>query len=328
MTMLLAGDIGGTKSRLAIFAEGGSPRAPLHEEILPSARFGRIEALIREFLKLSGLTALRASLAIAGPVINGRAAVTNLPWIADAEQIRRTFGLRSVGLMNDLAATARAVPLLEPSELHTLNPGEPAAGGSIAVIAPGTGLGEAFLTWDGGRFREHASEGGHADFAPSSEREAELLRMIQKDTDHVSYETLCSGPGLWRIHEFLRERRDKRGAVRLAGPPAAAADPVPLIVETALEDRAGLCGEALIQFTSILGAEAGNLALKTLATGGVYLGGGIVPRIIPFLEEGPFLTAFRRKGRMADLLFRIPVHVILEPRAALIGAADRGLAEG
>ena len=162
--MLLAGDIGGTKSRLAVFAEGGSPRAPLKEEVLQSDRFSGIEALVREFLKRNNLSVDRACLAIAGPVINGRAAVTNLPWIADAEAIRRTFGFQSVRLLNDLAATARAVPLLEPAELHTLSPGEPAAGGAIAVIAPGTGLGEAFLTWDGRGYREHASEGGHADF--------------------------------------------------------------------------------------------------------------------------------------------------------------------
>jgi glucokinase len=326
MSMLLAGDIGGTKSRLAIFADGGSPREPLAEELLPSERFGGIEALIREFLKRSGLSAERACLAVAGPVIDGRATVTNLPWIADAEQIRRTFGFRSVRLLNDLAATARAVPLLEPAELHTLAPGEPASGGAIALIAPGTGLGEAFLTWDGARYREHASEGGHADFAPGSPLEIELLRELRKESDYVSYEAICSGPGLGRLYRFLRCEGAEEPSW-LTARLSEAADPAPIIVEAALAGTADLCVRTVRLFVSILGAEAGNLALKTLAAGGVYLGGGIVPRIIPFLEEEEFLAAFRRKARMADLLFRMPVHVILDPRAALIGAADRGLAE-
>lgn len=325
--MLLAGDIGGTKSRLAIFADGGSIRAPLKEEVLQSGRFTGLDALIRAFLKRSGFPADRVCLAVAGPVIDSRAAVTNLPWIADARALCRTFGFREVRLLNDLAATARAVPLLEPTELHTLSSGEPAAGGAIAVIAPGTGLGEAFLTWDGERYREHASEGGHTDFAPGSPMETDLLRELRKGTDHVSYETVCSGPGLGRLYRFLRERGVAKEPPWLTGRLTGAADPTPVIVEAALTEKDDLCVRAVRLFISILGAEAGNLALKTLAVRGIYLGGGIAPRIISFLEEEPFLAAFRRKGRMADLLFRTPVHVILEPRAALIGAADCGLAE-
>jgi glucokinase len=324
--MLLTGDIGGTKSRLAIFPDGGDPRTPLREEVLPSVRFDGIEALIRAFLKRACLSADRACLAIAGPVINGRAAVTNLPWIADAEGIRRTFGFQSVRLLNDLAATARAVPLLKPAELHTLHPGEPAVAGAIAVIAPGTGLGEAFLTWDGTHYREHASEGGHADFAPGSCLEADLLKELWKETAHVSTEVFCSGPGIGRIYRFLRERGGEEPDW-LAGRLTGIVDPAPIIAEAALAEKNDLCIRTVRLFISLLGAEAGNLALKTLAAGGVYLGGGIVTRLLPFLEEGPFLEAFRRKGRMADLLFRMPVHVILEPRAALIGAADCGLTE-
>ena len=195
------------------------------------------------------------------------------------------------------------------------------------LIAPGTGLGEAFLTWDGARYREHATEGGHADFAPGSPLEMELLRELNKENDHVSYETICSGPGMGKLYRFLREREVGTEEALLAARLAEAADPTPIIVDAALADRSPLCSRTVRLFVSILGAEAGNLALKTLATGGVYVGGGIAPRIIPFLEEGPFLAAFRRKGPMADLLFRIPVHAILEPRAALIGAADRGLAD-
>lgn len=329
--MLLAGDIGGTKSRLAIVAEGGNPRSLLTEELLASGSFSGVEALIRAFLKRSACSPQDACLAVAGPVIDGRAAVTNLPWIADAGQIRRTFGFRSVILMNDLAATARAVPLLEPAELHTLAAGARTAGGAIAVIAPGTGLGEAFLTWDGRRFREHASEGGHADFAPGSPLEMELLRELRKKTDHVSYELLCSGPGIGRVYRFLRRFLPEGAAGEepawLAARLTEAADPAPVIVEAAFAGTSDLCVRTVRLFVSLLGAEAGNLALKTLAAGGVYLGGGIVPRIIPFLEEEGFLAAFRRKGRMSDLLFRMPVHAILTPRAPLIGAADRGLAE-
>ena len=325
--MLLAGDIGGTKSRLAIYADGGSPKAPVAEDVLPSDRFGGVEAVIREFLKRTALTADRACLAIAGPVISGRAAVTNLPWIADAAAIRRDFGFNSVRLLNDLAATARAVPLLEAAQRLTLSPGERAEGGAMAVIAPGTGLGEAFLTWNGTRYREHASEGGHADFAPSSQLEMDLLKELRKGDAHVSFEHLCSGPGIARIYRFLRERKVEEEPPWLATRLAEAADPSQVIVDTALTEKAGISIRAVRLFVAILGAEAGNLALKTLATGGVYVGGGIAPRIIPFLEEEAFLSAFRRKGRMADLLFRMPVHVILDPRAALIGAADCGLTE-
>lgn len=322
--MLLAGDIGGTKSRLAIFAEDADPRKPLAEEVLPSGHFSGIEALVREFLKRTNRTADRACFAIAGPVIDGRATVTNLPWIEEAETIRRQLGLQSVRLLNDVAASARAVPLLEARELHTLSPGEPVADGAIAVIAPGTGLGEAFLTLDGTRRQEHASEGGHADFAPGGPLETDLLCDLQKEYAHVSYERVCSGPGIWQIYRFLRGRRPAEEPAWLAAKLAAAADPVPILVDAAVAETTGLCAQAVKLFCSILGAEAGNLALKTLATGGVYIGGGIAPRIISLLDEGEFLAAFRRKGRMADLLFRMPVHVILEPRAALIGAADCG----
>jgi glucokinase len=321
MKMLLAGDIGGTKSRLAIFADDADPRRPLAEELLPSGRFSGIDALIRAFLKRTNLTAERACFAIAGPVIHGRAAVTNLPWITEAESIRREFHFQSVRLLNDLAATARAVSLLEPHELHTISSGEPAAGGPIAVIAPGTGLGEAFVTGEAMCRWEHASEGGHADFAPGSPLEEDLLRDLRKEFGHVSYERVCSGPGIGRIYRFLRERGAEEPAP-LAARLAAADDPVSVIVEAALAEKTGICLQTVELFCSILGAEAGNLALKTLATGGVYIGGGIAPRLLPLLDEGPFLASFRRKGRMADLLFRIPVHVIVEPRAALIGAAD------
>jgi glucokinase len=318
--MLLAGDIGGTKSRLAIFDRGADPRRPLAEETLPSGRYSGMEELIRAFFERTGLSAERACFAIAGPVIGGRSAVTNLPWIADAAAVRRTFGFASVRFLNDLAATARAVPLLTPAEIRTVSCGEPEAKGVIAVIAPGTGLGEAFLTSRGRRRQEHATEGGHADFAPRTPLQEELLKALRNEHGHVSYERVCSGPGIGRIYRFLKGRGMAEPA-SLAAKLSGMDDPVPAIVETALAQKSGICFETLNLFSAILGAEAGNLALKTLATGGVYIGGGIAPRILPFLTAGPFLSAFREKGRMADLLCRIPVHVIVEPRAALMGAA-------
>ena len=320
--MFLAGDIGGTKSRLAIFADGADPRRPLVEEVLPSGRFSGMGALIREFLNRTNQSADRACFAIAGPVVDGRAATTNLPWVAEAEGIRREFGFRSVRLVNDLAATVRAVPLLEPGELHTLSPGATAADGVIAVIAPGTGLGEAFLTREGERWQEHATEGGHTDFGATGPLQEELLRELRKEFDHVSYERVCAGPAIPRLYRFLRERSQEEEPAGFAAQLSAAADPGQVIVEEALARKSGVCAQAIRLFCAILGAEAGNLALKTLSRGGVYIGGGIAPRLLPFLEEEAFAAAFRRKGRMADLLVRMPVRVILEPRAALIGAAS------
>jgi glucokinase len=322
--MLLAGDIGGTKSRLALFADGGDPRRPLAEEVLPSGRYPGVEELIGAFLARTGLKPDRACLAVAGPVFAGRARVTNLPWVADGRAIRRAFGLASVRLLNDISATALAVPLLEPGEIRTLNPGRPARGGVIAVIAAGTGLGEAFLTGSGRRRRAHASEGGHADFAPTDDLQAALWAHLRREFEHVSYERVCAGPGFGRIYRFLKERGQEEPP-GLAARLSSVEDPAPVIVEEALARRSEICRRTAALFCTLLGAEAGNLALKTLAAGGVYLAGGIAPRLLPLLAEGPFLAAFRNKGRMAEMLGRIPVHVIVEPRAALIGAAGCGL---
>ena len=323
--MLLAGDIGGTKSRLAIYREeGGDARLPLYEAVLPSNRFAGIDELLKEFWRECREPVTAVVLALAGPVINGRSALTNLPWIVDEEQLCRTYGLRSVILLNDLTATAAAVPLLSPTELHTLYPGEQAASGPIAVIAPGTGLGEAFLIREGTRWQAYATEGGHAGFAPSNSLEAELLKAAWGETPHVAWEHFCSGPGVGRLYRFLLSR----GADEpewLGERLKQSGDPAPVITEVALTERDELCLQTLRLFLSLLGAEAGNFALKTLAVGGVYLGGGIMPRLLPLLAESGFLSAFQSKGLMTGLLRRIPVKVILEPRSALIGAAHLGL---
>jgi glucokinase len=325
--MLLAGDIGGTKTNLAVFSPEDGPRAPLAEVTFPSADYPSLEALVREFLAQVDLKVEQASFGVAGPVAAGRAKITNLPWVMEETQLREALNLSYVRLLNDLAAIAHAVPFLEPADLHTLNVGQPTPGGAIAVIAPGTGLGEAFLTWDGTRYRPHASEGGHADFAPTNSFQVELLRYLQDRFQHVSYERVCSGRGLPNIYGYLKDSGYADEPVWLTKQLAAADDPTPIIVNAALDSErpCELCVTTLNAFVSILGAEAGNLALKVLASGGVYLGGGIPPRILPTLEQKPFREAFRHKGRMSDLLVRVPVHVILNPKVALLGAACHGL---
>jgi glucokinase len=324
---LLAGDIGGTKTNLAIFSSQAGPRAPLAESIFLSARYLSLEALVREFLTQTDLEVVRASFGVAGPVVAGRAKVTNLPWVMEERQLQEALRLSSVRLLNDLEAIAHAVPFLEAADLHTLNEGQPAPGGAIAIIAPGTGLGEAFLTWDGSRYRAHASEGGHTDFAPTNALEVGLLRYLLGRFEHVSYERVCSGGGLPNIYAYLRDSGYAEEPAWLAEQLASVEDPNPIIVNAALhgERLCELCVATLNTFVSILGTEAGNLALKVLAIGGVYLGGGIPPRILPALEQGRFMEAFRRKGRMSDLLAQVPVHVILNPKVALLGAACHGL---
>jgi len=205
--------------------------------------------------------------------------------------------------------------------------GEAVPGGNRGIIAPGTGLGEAFLLWDGRRYREHASEGGHADFAPNSVLEMELLRFLQGKYDHVSYDHVCSGRGFPEIYRFLKDQNHEEEPLWLAEELAGAGDVVPVIVKAALDSgrQCSLCAKTLSLFLSVLGAEAGNLALRVLATNGIYLAGGIIPRILSLLERGEFMAAFRRKGRMSDLVGRVPVYVILNPRAALLGAASIGL---
>lgn len=327
--MLLAGDVGGTKTTLAIFDPAAGLQVPLAEATFPSDHFPSLEVLVGTFLNRVGLAVDRASFGVAGPVVDGRAIITNLPWVIEERHLRDTLRLSSVRLLNDLDAIASAVPFLEPADLHTIAAGVPAPGGAIAVIAPGTGLGEAFLTWDGRRYRPHPSEGGHADFAPTSPRELDLLRYLMQRFEHVSYERVCSGRGLPHIYAFLKTIGYAEEPAWLAMELAAAEDPAPVIVEAALGHRpCDLCRAALNTFASVLGAEAGNLTLKVLATGGVYLGGGIPPRILSVIGSTHFTEAFRRKGRFAEFLARVPVHVILNPKVGLLGAACHGLEGG
>ncbi|MGD2105190.1 MAG: glucokinase [Anaerolineae bacterium] len=327
--MLLAGDVGATKTTLAVISREYGPREPLARETFASRNYPGLGAIVQEFLSQHDLEVDQAAFGVAGPVVEGRVEVTNLPWTVSAVQLREGLGLTWVRLLNDLAAIASGIPSLEPDELHALKPGERDPNGAIAVLAPGTGLGEAFLTWDpdDGRYRPHASEGGHTDFAPTTPRQIQLLRYLWARHEHVSYELVCSGLGIPNLYAYYRSGRYAEEPDWIAERLAEAADPTPVIVNGALNDEreCELCSLTLDTFVSILGAEAGNLALKVMATGGVYLGGGIPPRILPALEQGSFLDAFCKKGRHTDLMERIPVYVILNRDIAVLGAASYGL---
>ena len=324
--MLLAGDIGGTKTDLAIFSVEGGPHSPLKQAQVHSADYPSLQALVTEFLEKTRINVERACFDVAGPVIDGRVKITNLPWVMDEASLAKDLNLQSVRLLNDLEAVARAIPILRPSDISTLNPGEPAKGGAIAVVAPGTGLGESFLTWDGSKYVSHSSEGGHADFAPTNERQIGLLKYMLKRFDHVSVEHVCSGIAIPYIYEYLREVEQIGENAKTSQLIASATDRTAAITTSAFErdNPSELCRATLDTFVSILASEAANLALKVFATGGVYLAGGIPLHIPRAAEELGFMESFKRKGRFAHFMERIPVHVILT-HAALLGAATCGL---
>jgi glucokinase len=325
--MLLAGDIGGTKTKLAVFSAETGPRVPLAEATFASADYPSLEVLVHQFMSQVNFPIEKASFGVAGPVVAGHATITNLPWIMDEQQLQKELNVGSVHLLNDLDAIAHGIAILKPDELYTLHEGQPVAKGNIAIIAPGTGLGEAFLTWDGSRYRPHTSEGGHSSFAPANELEIDLLRYLRTRLPHVSYERVCSGKGIPNIYNFLKASGYAPEPSWLRERLAKADDITPVIVETALEKTSELTVATLNMFISILGSEAGNLALKVMSTAGVYLGGGIPPRILSFLQmhSERFLQAFRSKGRLVKLLDQMPVQVILNPSIALFGAAADGM---
>jgi glucokinase len=324
--MLLAGDIGGTKTNLAIFSSQTELRTPLREATFPSAHYPGLEKIVHEFLSGSNIVIERACFGVPGPVIEGKARITNLPWLLQEAHLQEKLHIPSVRLLNDLSAMAYAIPLLEQADLCLLNSNMPETHGPLAVVAPGTGLGEAFLTWDGSCYHAYASEGGHADFAPTNQCEIGLLRYLLERFEHVSYEQVCSGLGIPHIYAYLQETSciDELPAYRSKF--AEAGDITPIILQAATDKQrpSPLCVLTLKMFASILGAEAGNLALKVLATGGVYFGGGIPPRILSFLKEDAFMQAFKRKGRLSEFLSHIPVYVILNPKVPLMGAAYYG----
>ncbi len=322
--VLLVGDIGGTKTVLALFSPVLGTHTPLDEAVFPSQQYPSLEACIEAFLAGREVAISRASFGVAGPVTGDRAKITNLPWVIEAGQVSTVLRGAPVYLLNDLAAIANAVPYLGPDDVYTLNPGTPIAGGSIGVIAPGTGLGEAYLTWDGAHYQAHASEGGHTDFAPLDAQQIGLLQYLWPRLGHVSYEQVCSGGlGIPNLYAYLKDSGFAPEPDWLAAELAQADDPTPVIVGAAQDPgpNCALCQETLRLFVAILAAEAGNLALKVYATGGIYLGGGIPPRIIPVLESAAFLEGFRSKGRFSAILENIPVRVIRNPKVALLGGA-------
>jgi glucokinase len=316
--MILAGDIGGTHTRLALF--DADPHEPLALTVYPSREHAGLEEIVTVFLAEHPADLEGACFDVAGPVRNGRARTTNLPWIVDARRVADRVGLRSVEVVNDLAATAYGIGELKTSDLETLNAGDPSVGGNVAVIAAGTGLGEAGLIWDGERYHALASEGSHSDFGPRSDLEVGLYTSLAREDSHVSYERVCSGIGLVAVYRFLRERSRTPEPAWLASA-IHDGDPAIAISNAALAGRDAVCEEALDLMVSIYGAEAGNLALKFLATGGIYIGGGIAPHILPKLRQHSFLDSLTAKGRFRAMLEQIPVHVILNERAGLLGAA-------
>ncbi len=324
--MLLAADIGGTKTDLAVFSHEAGPHSPLVQGEVHSADYPSLQVLAAEFLSKVDIPVERACFDVAGPVIDGHAKVTNLPWTMDEASLASDLNLKSVRLLNDLEAVARAVPILRPIDVTTLNAGQPVLNGAIGVIAPGTGLGESFLTWDGSKYVSHGSEGGHADFAPTDERQIGLLRYMLERFDHVGIERVCSGIGIPNIYEYLRDIEKIPEGPQISQLIAASKDRTVAIVTAAadLQHPSKLCAATVDTFISILASEAGNVALKVLATGGIYLAGGIPLHVLSALQDPRFIECFTRKGRFAELMKHIPVHVILS-RAALLGAAVYGL---
>lgn len=325
--MILAGDIGGTKTLLGVYTTEAGPRSPVAIETFASANYDSLESLCRRFLDSVDCSVEAVSFGIAGPVEDGCVKTTNLPWELDERQLADALGVERATLLNDVVALANAVPVLQPAELETLCSGRAAEHGNFAVLAPGTGLGEAFATKESSGYVSHASEGGHGDFAPATEEQQSLLSYLRERFDHVSYERVASGTGLPNIYDFLKELGVATEPGWLADALAVADDLTPVIIEAALDEAepCSLCQKTLDLFVAILGAEAGNLALTVFATGGVYLGGGIPPKILPALRKATFSEAFVRKGRMRPLLSKTPVYVILNPHASLLGAARKGL---
>jgi glucokinase len=321
--MILAGDVGGTKVHLAVYDFVDGKLKHLRDEKFPAKEYSGLEEIAREFLAADKVTA--ACFGVPGPVRDGRLRLTNLPWTLDSRELAKDLGIAHVFLINDLEANGYGIAELQPDQIYTLSDGDASQIGNRALIAAGTGLGEGILIWNGRMHVPFPSEGGHSDFAPRNENEIDLLRFLkQKYNGRVSFERVVSGMGMTGIYEFLRDVRGMEEPTWLAEKMTEADDPNSVITEVGLAARAEICERTLDMFVSSYGAEAGNLALKVLAVGGLYVGGGIAPRILEKLKDGAFMKAFTDKGRLSQLLINTPVRVILESRAALLGAAAYG----
>ncbi len=321
--MILAGDIGGTKSNLALVDQRDGAFVVRFREHFPTDEYPRFEDLIDAFLqaarKASAVSAqdkvLAAGFGVAGPVLGRRVHMTNVGWTLDADALGQQLQTPHIALLNDLEATGYSLPWLKPDQLLTLNAGAPALGASQALLAAGTGLGEAILRWDGSRYVVAPSEGGHCDFAPRNEKEIELLQHMKKTNGPVSFELILSGRGFRVIHEFLNP------SLVHASFEQPNADSAPEITQRGLDGSCPVCVETLGIWTSIYGAEAGNLALKALARAGVFVAGGIAPKILPKMQDGTFLRAFRQKEKFEEMLSGVPVQIVLNQEAPMLGAA-------
>lgn len=320
---VMVGDIGGTNARLAIVETGNHGLEILDERTYPSRDFPSLEDVLVEFLEEVPVASVahRACFGIAGPVWRNRCVATNLPWIVDGEHLARRLSLSEVHLLNDLEAGAWGLGQLTSDGIRTLEEGD-SVQGNRALLAPGTGLGEAALFWDGHRHHPYATEGGHADFGPGDELQIELWRYLSRRHGHVSWERVVSGPGLVSVFRFLLQR-DGREEPAWLEEELRGGDPAAAITSRVHAGRCRDCEKTLELFFGLLGAEAGNLVLRTLATGGLYLAGGIVPKFLPELRGSRFLECFTAKGRFRPLLESIPVRVVVDDRLALWGAAAR-----
>lgn len=318
--MILAGDVGGTKTNLGLFEFAAGRLVAKHIRSFRSASYAGLESLVEEFLGPAAGTIAVGSFGVPGPVIDGVVQVTNLPWLIDFSALQTRLGLTQLYLINDLQATAYGIAVLAPADLLVLNAGRPRAASNAGLLAAGTGLGQSILFWDGTRRVPSPSEGGHGDFAPHNALEVELFQYLAAQFGgHVSWERVLSGPGLVNLYEFLRDTGRGQEQASIAAR-MTKEDPAAVVSVAALENACGLCSQALDLFVSLYGAEAGNMALRAVALAGVYVGGGIAPKIRPRLTDGKFMAAFLDKGRMRPLLEEVPVLVILNDKTALLGA--------
>ncbi|MGA7858243.1 MAG: glucokinase [Terracidiphilus sp.] len=318
--MILAGDVGGTKVHLALYDFTNGKLEHTRDERYAAKEYAGLEEIVKEFLGADKVTA--ACFGVPGPVRDGRLRLTNLPWTLDSRELSAGLGIQHVFLINDLEANGYGIAELQADQIYTLSEGDPGQTGNRALIAAGTGLGQGVLTWNGRIHVPFPSEGGHVDYAPRNEDEIDLLRFLkQKYNGRISFERVVSGMGMTNIYDFLREARGMEEPAWLAERMAAAGDPNAVITELGLAAKSEICEKTLDMFVSAYGAEAGNLALKVLSVGGMYVGGGIAPRILEKLKDGTFMKAFTDKGRLSQLLINTPVRIILESRAALMGAA-------
>jgi glucokinase len=320
--MILAGDVGGTKVHLALYEFEEGRLQHVTDERFPAREFDGLEAVVRRFLSnQGGPDVTSACFGVPGPVRNGRLKLTNLPWMLDAREIARNLDIDHIFLINDLEANGYGISELTKDQVYTLSSGDPSVIGNRGLMSAGTGLGQAVLMWNGKMHVPIASEGGHCDFAPRNDTEIELLRYLQQTLGgRVSYERVVSGLGLKNVYSFLKDHEGMSESPELRER-MAQEDPNAVIGELGESGKDELCARTLDIFVSVYGAEAGNLALKVLAIGGMFIGGGIAPKILDKMRDGTFMRAFADKGRLSELLVHTPVHIILESRAALMGAA-------